>query len=99
MNENSIYDRGCILQWKITIGLALARKLGTPFYDGDDFHPPQKITKMAAGIPLDDDRSPWLARLHNLFADHLARRETAVTACSTLKKKYHAQLRQGEYGV
>jgi gluconokinase len=85
---------------KTTVGLALAQKLGAPFYDGDDFHPPQNIAKMAAGIPLDDeDRFVWLVRLHDLIADHLARGETAVVACSALKKKYREQLRQGNDGL
>lgn len=85
---------------KTTVGLALAQKLGSPFYDGDDFHPPQNIAKMAAGIPLDDeDRFVWLARLHELIANHLARGETAVVACSALKKKYRDQLRQGNDGL
>ncbi|MCB0167184.1 MAG: gluconokinase [Anaerolineae bacterium] len=85
---------------KTTVGLALAQKLKAPFFDGDDFHPPENVTKMANGIPLnDDDRSPWLARLHKLITDHLARGETAVIACSALKKKYRDQLRQGNEGL
>ena len=64
---------------KTTVGLALARKLGVSFYDGDDFHPPENVAKMANGIPLtDEDRYPWLARLHDRIADFLARGETAV---------------------
>lgn len=59
---------------KSTVGLALAQRLGAMFYDGDDFHPPENVAKMANGIPLnDDDRYPWLARLHDLIAEHLAR--------------------------
>ncbi len=85
---------------KTTVGVAVAQKLGASFYDGDDFHPPQNVAKMSNGIPLDDDdRYPWLARLHDLIADHLARGETAVIACSALKKKYRDQLRQGNDGV
>jgi gluconokinase len=85
---------------KTTVGLALAQKLGAPFFDGDDFHPPQNVAKMSQGIPLDDDdRYPWLARLHDLIADHLARGESAVIACSALKKKYRDQLRQGNEGI
>ena len=77
---------------KTTVGLALAKKLEVPFYDGDDFHPPHNVAKMASGIPLDDDdRTPWLARLHDLIAEHLARGETAVLACSALKKKNRDQ--------
>ncbi|WP_420628922.1 gluconokinase [Candidatus Leptofilum sp.] len=85
---------------KTTVGLALAERLGCPFYDGDDFHPPENVAKMASGTPLnDDDRYPWLVRLHSLIADHLERGETAVLACSALKKKYRDQLRQGNDGV
>jgi gluconokinase len=79
---------------KTTIGKALARRLECPFYDGDDYHPPENIAKMAKGIPLnDDDRHPWLARLHALIAEHEGKGETAVIACSALKKKYRSQLR------
>lgn len=85
---------------KTTVGKALAQRLGAPFYDGDDFHPPQNVAKMASGVPLDDaDRHPWLARLHDLIREHLARGETAVVACSALKQKYRDQLRHGNDGL
>lgn len=78
---------------KTTVGKALAEKLGCSFYDGDDFHPPENVAKMAGGTPLnDDDRRPWLAALHQLLAGHVAKGETAVLACSALKKKYRNQL-------
>ncbi|MBE2222577.1 MAG: gluconokinase [Anaerolineae bacterium] len=81
---------------KSTIGQALADTLDCPFYDGDDFHPPENVAKMASGIPLnDDDRAPWLAALHDLLLAHAERGETAVLACSALKKKYREQLRAG----
>ncbi len=79
---------------KTTVGMELADRLGCPFYDGDDFHPPENVAKMASGIPLNDvDRRPWLARLHDLLAGHAAQGETAVLACSALKQKYREQLR------
>jgi len=85
---------------KTTVGQGVAEALGCPFYDGDDFHPPENIAKMAKGIPLNDqDRYPWLAKLHDLMAVHLERGETAVLACSALKKKYRDQLRQGNEGL
>lgn len=85
---------------KSTVGRALAQRLGVPFYDGDDFHPAANVAKMSRGIPLDDaDRVPWLARLHDLIAGHLARGATAVVACSALKKQYRDQLRAGSDGV
>ena len=85
---------------KSTVGEALAQRLGSPFYDGDDLHPPENVAKMASGKPLDDtDRYPWLARLRNLIATHLEKGETAVLACSALKKKYRDQLREGNDGT
>jgi gluconokinase len=79
---------------KTTIGEALAAALDCPFYDGDDYHPPQNVAKMASGVPLDDaDRAPWLAILAGLIQEHLDRGETAVLACSALKKSYRDQLR------
>ena len=79
---------------KTTIGEALAAHLGCPFYDGDDFHSPQNVAKMAAGIPLNDgDRAPWLATLAALIQEHLDREETAVLASSALKKRYRDRLR------
>jgi gluconokinase len=79
---------------KTTIGQALADRLNCPFYDGDDFHPPENVAKMSRGIPLNDaDRAPWLARLATLIEGHLERGETAVLACSALKKRYRDQLR------
>jgi gluconokinase len=85
---------------KTTVGKALAQELDCPFYDGDDYHPPDNIAKMAKGLPLnDDDRYPWLAVLHNLIKGHLEKGEPAVLACSALKKKYRDQLRAGNEDV
>ena len=50
---------------KTTIGEALARALGARFIDADDYHPPENVAKMKAGIALQDaDRWPWLQRLN-----------------------------------
>jgi gluconokinase len=79
---------------KTTVGRSLAMRLNCPFYDGDDFHPPQNVAKMSSGMPLNDaDRAPWLARLAALIETHLEEGETAVLACSALKKRYRDQLR------
>jgi len=81
---------------KTAVGRELARQLGCPFYDGDEFHPPENIAKMARGLPLDDhDREPWLARLRELMGEHAKKGETAVFACSALKKSYRDLLRAG----
>lgn len=77
---------------KNTIGEPLAQRLGWKFIDGDDYHPPENVKKMAAGIPLqDEDRWPWLDRLNKLL-----RQETdAVLACSALKEAYRRRLLAG----
>ena len=79
---------------KTTAGAALAQRLRVPFADADDFHPEANVTKMAAGIPLDDDdRSPWLFRLATWLRDHEG--TGAVIGCSALKVKYRDILRSG----
>ncbi|HNB51173.1 MAG TPA: gluconokinase [Anaerolineales bacterium] len=83
---------------KTTVGKMLAARLGCRFFDGDDFHPPENIEKMANGIPLTDaDRIPWLARLQTLLHRHLA--DGVVLACSALKRQYRAQLRENNPGL
>ncbi|PAW69176.1 MAG: hypothetical protein B9S38_10470 [Verrucomicrobiia bacterium Tous-C4TDCM] len=75
---------------KSTVGKLLAERLGCEFADADDYHPPENIAKMKAGIPLDDaDRAGWLEAL----GDHLASRENIVLACSALKRIYRDRLR------
>jgi gluconokinase len=85
---------------KTTVGEKLAGRLGCPFYDGDDFHPPENVARMARGQPLDDDdRAPWLDRLNELIHGHLVRCQSAVVACSALKKSYRDRLRAGNEGL
>jgi len=78
---------------KTTIGRLLAERLGWPFYDGDDFHSPANIEKMRQGIPLtDEDRQSWLTALANLIRKQISTRQSAVIACSALKKQYRDKL-------
>ncbi|PYS80122.1 MAG: gluconate kinase, partial [Acidobacteria bacterium] len=78
---------------KTTIGRRLADELGWKFYDGDDFHPRANVEKMAHGVPLDDeDRAPWLESLRDLIRSCLVRGESAVLACSALKRSYRQYL-------
>ena len=78
---------------KSEVGTALAEKLSWDFYDADDFHPPENVTKMAQGIPLNDsDRAPWLASLHDLISSSLKKNQPGVLACSALKERYRQQL-------
>jgi gluconokinase len=77
---------------KTTIGERLAQTLGWRFIDADDYHPPENIAKMKAGIPLEDaDRWPWLARLNKALKEE----PQAVIACSALKERYRERLLQG----
>jgi gluconokinase len=79
---------------KSTVGAALAGALRWPFYDGDKFHSQANIDKMAAGLPLtDEDRDPWLERIHKLIADKFAEGHSLVVACSALKEAYRLKLR------
>lgn len=79
---------------KSTIGQLLAEELNLKFYDGDDFHPPENVKKMAKGLPLDDnDRQGWLHRLNELAKDNKG--TGAIIACSALKHAYRKQLRAG----
>ena len=81
---------------KSTIGPALARSLGWPYLDADDFHPPENVAKMASGTPLDDaDRHPWLEKMNRALLDLDEKRSHAVLGCSALKEAYRQHLRRG----
>jgi len=77
---------------KNTVGEPLAKRLGWKFIDADDYHPPENVKKMAAGIALqDEDRWPWLDRLNAI----LRKEKDAVVACSALKEAYRRRLLAG----
>ena len=80
---------------KSTIGKMLAERIGVDFFDGDEFHPKENVTRMAAGIPLnDDDRKPWLETM----AGEISKWESkggAVLACSALRESYRQILKNG----
>jgi gluconokinase len=81
---------------KTTIGEELASRLSWPFADGDSFHPAANVAKMRAGIPLTDaDRRPWLAAITAWMDDIIASGQSAVLACSALKRSYREQLLGG----
>jgi len=78
---------------KTTVARLFAKKTGAIFYEGDDFHPPENVTKMSAGIPLTDaDRKKWLQALRKIIVCALAKQEFSVLTCSALKAKYRDQL-------
>jgi gluconokinase len=79
---------------KSTVGAALAGHLNATFLEGDEFHPPANVARMAAGIPLtDDDRQGWLQTLAARLGE--ARREgrAVVLSCSALRRSYRDTLR------
>jgi gluconokinase len=85
---------------KSTVAAELVRRLGWDFAEGDEFHPPENVEKMRAGIPLtDDDRWPWLRRLADWIGEHEAAGRNAIVTCSALKRSYRDLLRNGHPSV
>jgi gluconokinase len=82
---------------KSSVGAALARALALPLIEGDDFHAPESVSKMRAGIALTDaDRAGWLDALGRELA---ARPQGAVLTCSALKRDYRERLRAAAPGL
>ncbi|AEW93262.1 MULTISPECIES: gluconokinase [Streptomycetaceae] len=83
---------------KSTVGGLLAERLGVPYAEADDFHPPANIAKMSAGHPLDDaDRAPWLNSIAEWIARHNG--DGGVVTCSALKRRYRDRLREAAPGL
>lgn len=78
---------------KTTVGALLAQRIGVPYVEADDLHPPANVTKMAAGNPLtDDDRKPWLAAI----AGQITAVPGVVVSCSALCRRYREVLRRAD---
>lgn len=74
---------------KTTVGLLLSEQLGWEFLDADNFHPDENVEKMRKGIPLtDEDRWPWLQRLHDKLREQVNSGRSTILACSALREKY-----------
>ena len=79
---------------KSTVGKALAADLGWTFVDGDDYHAPEHVSQMQAGVGLTDaERQAWLNDLHAVARRAMDRRDHVVVACSALKASYRDVLR------
>lgn len=79
---------------KTTIGKRVAAELELPFYEGDEFHPPENIAKMSSGIPLtDQDRVPWIDAL--VSALNAQGSGNAIVACSALSRFVRERIRAG----
>lgn len=81
---------------KTLIGTRLAQRLGWRFLDADNFHPPENITRMAAGTALTEtDREPWLFTLRALLHAIDTQHENVVLACSALRAQFRRRLTAG----
>ena len=85
---------------KTTLGELLAQRLGWPFKEGDELHPPANVAKMRAGQPLNDaDRAPWLAAVGDWIDGWVAAGESGVISCSALKRAYRETIGEGRPAV
>lgn len=81
---------------KSSVGEALAARLGIPYVDGDDLHPPENVAKMRVGTPLTDaDRWPWLDRVAGVLCESAP----VIVGCSALKRAYRDRIRAGAGGA
>jgi gluconokinase len=85
---------------KSTIMTELARRLGWPSAEADEFMPAANVEKMRSGHPLtDEDRWPWLRALAGWVGDREAAGESAIMTCSALRRAYRDLLRDGHPSV
>lgn len=81
---------------KSTVMHTLERRLGWSTAEGDAFHPPANVAKMASGMPLsDEDRRPWLDAIAAWIGEQEAADRSSVVTCSALKRAYRDLLRRG----
>ncbi|MDN5925812.1 MAG: gluconokinase [Hyphomicrobiales bacterium] len=79
---------------KTFVGEKLAGAIGADFLEGDSFHPPENIALMSSGHPLDDaHRAGWLDAIGKRLAEIAEEGDSAVAACSALKRIYRDRLR------
>ncbi len=75
--------------WYSSPSSTLAKRLDWTFLDADDFHPAANVEKMTSGVPLnDEDRRPWLYRLHDELQYLLGSGASVVLGCSALEESY-----------
>ena len=79
---------------KSTLASLIAAHYGIEFLEGDRFHSPANVAKMANAIPLtDEDRWPWLQDLGTALGEQAQGQRIGLTACSALKRVYREKLR------
>jgi gluconokinase len=79
---------------KSSVATELVDRIGGRLIEGDTFHPPENIARMAAGQPLDDAmRGAWLDRIASeITVLQKAGGSSIVVACSALKRAYRDRL-------
>lgn len=97
MNRNVYVVMGVTGSGKSTVGMMLAAALGVDFVEGDAYHSPENVRRMAAGTPLTDaDRMEWLGQLAARIRGAMNSRKGLVVTCSALKRSYRDILRGGD---
>ena len=95
MKNKIIFIMGVSGCGKTTIGKLLSNEMKIPFFDGDDYHSIENITKMSSGKSLnDEDRFGWLKTL-NVLAKKELKTNSCIIVCSALKECYRSILEQG----
>ncbi|KAF2765065.1 carbohydrate kinase [Teratosphaeria nubilosa] len=85
---------------KTSVAEFLHQTLDLPYLEGDSYHTPENIKKMAEGTPLTDaDRWDWLILLREQALQTLRTTSNAgvIVTCSALKRKYRDVLRIASY--
>jgi gluconokinase len=78
---------------KSVVGAVVSNILGYAFHDGDEFHPPANVKKMASGTPLTDaDRWPWLDAIGAALKPEATGGTPTIIACSALKRVYRERI-------
>ena len=85
---------------KTTVAGLLAQRLGWQLAEADDFHSPENVARMRAGIALtDEDRRPWLRAIAAWIDEALSQGKSGVVTCSALKRRYRDVLIGDREGV
>lgn len=80
---------------KSAVAARLSAALGAKMIEADEFHSAQSREKMALGIPLSDpEREPWLLAVAEAARRDLDAGDSAIIACSSLKRRYRDLLRK-----
>ncbi|XP_077418680.1 putative gluconokinase isoform X2 [Vanacampus margaritifer] len=95
VQQDDLHHHGSVRLWQKLFGGIPIRK-GWPLLEGDRFHPEENVAKMARGEALaDQDRFPWLLRLHDVIERARCSNSDALVSCSALKRLYRLILLHG----